>query len=63
MLLVCVTFLATTAIYGFLLWLAVGRVVFHLKDNPEAVKAFADHVLIPLFGRRQGDEQFEGEKP
>ncbi len=56
MLLIILTFLLTTALYGALLWLAVRRILRHLQGNEEAVKAVTDHVLIPLLGRRPEDE-------
>ncbi len=55
--LMILTFLITTAFYGFLLWLAVRRVSRHLQDNIEGVKAVTDHVIIPLLGRRPNDER------
>jgi hypothetical protein len=63
--LVFLTFLLTTALYGGLLWLACRRVSRHLQGNPEAVKAVADHVLIPLLGRRQegGSQPSPGSNP
>jgi len=59
MFLIFLTFLLTTAGYGALLWLACRRIMRHLKDNPEAVKAVTEHVLIPLLGRRPEDERDE----
>ncbi len=50
-LVIFVTFLLTTALYGTLAWLACRRVVGHLQGNPEAVKAVTDHVLLPMLGR------------
>jgi len=58
MFLIVLTFLLTTALYGFLLWLACRRISRHLQGNPEGVKAVTDHVLIPLLGR-QPDEESE----
>ncbi len=52
MALMFITFLFTTALYGALVWLAWRRVVVHLKENPEGVQAFTQHILIPLLGRR-----------
>jgi hypothetical protein len=49
-------FLLTTALYGVVLWLACRRVSRHLQGNAEAVKAVADHVLIPLLGRRPEED-------
>jgi hypothetical protein len=45
-------FLLATGLYGSLLWLGCRRVSRHLQGNPEAVKAVADHVLVPLLGRK-----------
>jgi hypothetical protein len=45
-------FLLATGLDGGVLWLAFRRVSRHLQGNPEAVKAVADHVLIPLLGRK-----------
>ncbi len=50
------TFLLTTALYGTLAWLACRRVVSHLQENPEAVKAVTDHVLLPMLGRQTEQE-------
>lgn len=58
MLLILFTFLITTALYAVLLWLAVQRIVRHLKNNPEGVKAVTDHVLLPMLGKDQpGSEE------
>lgn len=60
MLLIILTFLLTTALYGTLLYLACRRLSRHLQGNPDGVKAVTDHVLIPLLGRRPDSE---GEQP
>lgn len=52
MFLIFLTFILTTGLYGFLLWLAFSRVAQHLKGNPEAVKAVMEHVLLPMLGRQ-----------
>jgi len=57
MLLVFLTFFLTTALYGFLLWLACRRVIKHLQGNAEGAKAVTDHVLIPLLGRQVEGKQ------
>lgn len=56
MLLIILTFLLTTALYGFLLWWACRRISRHLQGNPEGVKAVTDHVLLPLLGRPPVEE-------
>jgi uncharacterized protein YneF (UPF0154 family) len=33
---------------GALVWFAWRRVSVHLKDNPEAAKLLAEHVIAPL---------------
>ena len=45
-------FVLTTGVFGGLLWLGFRRVSRHLQGNAEAVKHVADHVLIPLLGRK-----------
>lgn len=60
MLLIILTFLLTTALYGLLLYLACRRISRHLQGNPEGVKAVTDHVLIPLLGRQP---DVESERP
>jgi hypothetical protein len=42
----------TTVVYGSLLWLAGRRVVRHLKENQEEIKAVTERVLLHLLGRR-----------
>jgi hypothetical protein len=50
-----------TFIFGFVMGLGVPislailgwrRIVLHLQGNEEASRAFTDHVLCPLFGRK-----------
>lgn len=55
------TFALTTALYGFLLWLAGRRVAKHLQGNAEAVKAVTEHVLLPILGR-QGEQKLAVQK-
>ena len=57
MFLMVLTFVMTTAIYGILVGLAFRRVLRHLQNNPEGVRAVTDHVLIPLLGRQPDDER------
>ncbi|MHB1423119.1 MAG: hypothetical protein ACYC3I_07985 [Gemmataceae bacterium] len=45
------TWLLTTFVYGALLWFAVQRVVRHLKNNGEGLKAVTEHVLLPMLGK------------
>ena len=45
------TWLLTTIVYGALIWFGVQRVVRHLKNNPDGVKAVTEHVLLPLLGK------------
>jgi hypothetical protein len=52
LLILLLTFLLTTALYGVLLWLVCCRVLRHLQGNAEAVKAVTDHVFIPLLGKQ-----------
>lgn len=33
---------------GVLVWLAWGRISEHLRNNPEAAKLVAEHVIAPL---------------
>lgn len=56
MLLIILTFLLTTALYGTLLYLACRRVSRHLQGNEQAIEAVTTHVLLPLLGRRPQDE-------
>jgi hypothetical protein len=53
MFLILVAFLATV---GVLAWFGCQRVALHLRGNPDATKAVVEHVLIPLFGRKQETE-------
>lgn len=56
MLLIILTFLFTTALYGTLLCLACRRVLHHLQGNEEGIKAVTQFVLLPLLGRKPEDE-------
>jgi hypothetical protein len=47
------TFVFMTTLLAVLLWLGFNRVTLHLRDNPEATRAVVEHVLIPLFGRKE----------
>ncbi|HYV37931.1 MAG TPA: hypothetical protein VE988_19760 [Gemmataceae bacterium] len=59
--LVLVTFIATTGVYLGLLILAFRRVARHLQGRPDAVEAVTEHVLLPLLGRKR--EEPEKKKP
>jgi hypothetical protein len=50
------TFLFTTVLWLGVLIFALRRVILHLKDNPEGCQAISEHVLVPLFGRREEKE-------
>jgi len=54
------TFVVMTASFAVLLWLGFRRVALHLRGNSEATRAVVEHVLIPLFGRKEVPE-FETE--
>lgn len=36
-----------------LLWLGCQRVAMYLQDKPDAIQSVVEHVLMPLFGRKQ----------
>jgi hypothetical protein len=57
------TFLGTTALWGFVLWLATRRVVHHLRGNPEGIAALTAHLLVPLLGRREEPKQDDADVP
>jgi hypothetical protein len=59
MLEIVLTFIATTCFYLAIALFFCQRVVWHLQDNPEAVKAVTDHVLVPLLGRKPEEETIE----
>jgi hypothetical protein len=56
MFIILLTFAFTTILYAFLLWLAARRVVRHLQEAPEGVKALTEHLLVPLLGRKPTEE-------
>jgi hypothetical protein len=60
MLLIFLTFILTTSLYGYLLFLACRRVARHLEGNQEAVKAVTEHVLMPVFGRKAEQKPIGG---
>jgi hypothetical protein len=53
MFLMFVTFVVTLAGLGVLAWLGFRRIALHLRGNPEGTRAVVEHVLIPLFGRKE----------
>jgi hypothetical protein len=52
LLLMFLTFLLTTALYGALLVFALRRITAHVQGNFDATQAVAEHILVPLFGRK-----------
>jgi hypothetical protein len=61
LILMLLTFVATTATYAGLLFLAFRRVARHLQGSPDAMQAVTEHVLVPLLGKKQ--DEAENEKP
>ena len=58
-----VLLLTLTGALGFLLWAAWRRLSVHLRENPEAAKLLAEHVLAPvLFGTEKDAGKREPEK-
>ncbi len=53
MFLMFLTFVLMLAGVGGLIWLGCQRVATHLRGKPEATKAVVEHVLMPLFGRKE----------
>jgi hypothetical protein len=49
---ICLTFVGTTMLYAAALFLACRRVMRHLQGKAPAIAAVVEHVLVPLFGRR-----------
>lgn len=56
-----VTFILTTILYGCLLFLACRRVAIHLRGNAVAAHAVAEHVLLPIIGRKEEKKPEEDE--
>jgi hypothetical protein len=48
---IILTFLLTTALYGALVFFPARRLAVYLQAHPEAVHALSQHLLLPLFGR------------
>ena len=57
MILILLTFLATTSLYAALLVFGCRRVVRHLQGHPEAMRAVTEHVVVPLFGKKPSDAE------
>ena len=49
---ICLTFVGTTILYATVLFLACRRVMRRLQGKAPAIAAVVEHVLAPLFGRR-----------
>jgi hypothetical protein len=56
MFLMFLTFVVVMSGLGVLLWFGFHRIAMHLRGNPEATRAVVEHVLIPLFGRKEATE-------
>ena len=61
MMLIVITFILTTVAYGVLIWFASRRLVAHLRDNPEAVAALSEHLIIPILGRKPPEDPGVGQ--
>jgi hypothetical protein len=59
---VCFTFLLTTALYAALFWLAARKVADHVREHPGAAQALTDHLLLPVLAptQRQADDEEAG---
>ena len=44
-------FVLMMSAFGALAWWLGRRVVVHLKDNPVAVAAISDHLIVPMLGK------------
>jgi hypothetical protein len=52
------TFILTTAFYAFLvIWFVVRPIAEHMKENAEGAKALSEHVIVPVFGKRQREQE------
>ncbi len=51
-----VAFVLATALWGVLLWLAARRVLRHIRGDAEATRAVVEHVLMPLVGKKPGED-------
>jgi hypothetical protein len=60
MFLMFLTFVVMLSGFAVLVWFGFHRIALHLRGNPEATKAVVEHVLIPLFGRKE-EPDFERE--
>ena len=52
-----ITWLITTLVYGALGWIAIRRVVKHLRGNEVGMRAVVEHVLLPMLGKERTDEE------
>jgi hypothetical protein len=57
------TFVTTVGAVGFVGWLAMRRLVVHLKGNPEGTRAFVENVVVPLFGKKTEEDAEVKVKP
>lgn len=53
MFLMFLTFVVMLAGMAALVWLGCQRVALHLRGKPDATRAVVEHVLMPLFGRKE----------
>lgn len=49
-----IVYVVCVALAGMIVlaWLGCQRVAMHLQDKPDATKTVVEHVLMPLFGRK-----------
>jgi hypothetical protein len=57
LILMLLTFIATTGVYAGLLFLAFQRVARELQGRPEAMRAVTEYVLVPIFGKKQDEPE------
>jgi hypothetical protein len=48
---------------GVLVWLAWQRMADHLRDNPEAAKLLAEHVIAPIMAGKNKDQTESPDSP
>ena len=49
-------------VVGVVCWLALSRVLNHMRRNPEAAKLISEHVIAPLLmGKQPEDEEMSQE--
>jgi hypothetical protein len=51
------SFLLIAVAEGGLLWLIWCRLGQHLRENPEAVAALTNHLIVPLMGRKEAPKE------